>query len=120
MRSFLKTCALLSATAALAACSLLPKPTPKAKVLKFPREDVSDGTKREPRKVGKVLMVNMLGAFVLIETGTNAAPVQGTALKTMRDGVETGVLTVSGERRGTVIAADITTGTPALGDDVML
>ena len=38
--------------------------------------------------------------------------------KCFRDGVETGVLTVSGERQGTHIIADIVTGSPRRGDQV--
>jgi hypothetical protein len=43
-------------------------------------------------------------------------PEPGLALTCFREGVDSGVLTVSGERQGTHIIADIVTGTPRKGD----
>lgn len=91
---------------------------PRATPLKFPKTNTSDGTKREPKAAGVILLVNADAGFVLIETEGRIQPDSGTALKTMRGGQETGILTVSEERRGTHVTADIVSGTPRKGDQV--
>jgi hypothetical protein len=112
------------ACCAVAACNapLLPKwakrkPVPKAVPLKFPKP-TSDGTKGTPRQAGAILFVNADGGFVLIDSHGWSPPTEGTALKVMRDGKEAGVVTVSSERQGSHVIADIITGTPRKGDQV--
>jgi hypothetical protein len=99
-------------------CSLLKKePIPKAVPLKFPKASEIKG--QQPRQMGKITMVNEIGQFVLVELGAGAVADSGSTLKCMRNGTETGTLKVSPERRGKWIAADIVSGTPSLGDEVL-
>jgi hypothetical protein len=91
---------------------------PKPNVIRFPRDNASDGTPKEPRLVGQIAMVNEEDRFVLITCDAWKPPQQGTALKAMRSGTETGILNVNAERRGTYVTADIVTGTPSRGDQV--
>ncbi len=93
------------------------KPVPKATPLKFPKP-TSDGTKGTPKQAGAILFVNAEGGFVLIDSHGWLPPTEGTALKVMRDGKETGVVTVSSERQGSHVIADIVTGAPRKGDQV--
>lgn len=94
------------------------KEVPRAKPIRFPKANVSDGTKGTPKQVGTVLMVNTDGNFVLIDSSGWLMPEKGTALKCMREGQETGVVAVGSERKGTHVAADVVTGTPQKGDQV--
>ena len=104
---------------ALAACDWLkPAPVPKAMPLRFPKENPTDAAKAKRRQVGTVLLVNAESGFVLVETHGAARLESGQALKCLRDGADSGVLTVSGERQGTHVVADIVTGTPRKGDQV--
>jgi hypothetical protein len=87
-------------------------------VVSFPKENVSDGTKREPKLAGRVAMVNTSGKFVLLECDVWTAPAEGTALKCLRYGAETAILAASKERRGSYVVADIVKGSPQRGDEV--
>ena len=109
---------------AVASCSMphLPKwakrkPVPKAVPIRFPKP-TSDGTKGTPKQAGAILFVNAEGGFVLIDSHGWSPPTEGTALKVMHEGKAAGVVTVSSERRGSHIIADIVTGTPRKGDQV--
>ncbi len=84
----------------------------------FPKENPFDGIRRDPKRAGRIAMVNADGGFVLIDSGVWSPPVAGTALKCMRDGVETGVVAVGKEQRGAFVTADIVKGLPQRGDDV--
>ena len=113
-----------AACCAVAGCALpklpklsLRKPVPKATPIRFPKEDPSD-PKGKRRQIGKILLVNSEAGFVLVEIRGATPPDPGLALKCFRDGAETGILTVSGERHGMNIIADIVTGTPRKGDQV--
>jgi hypothetical protein len=75
--------------------------------------------KNEPHRVGSVALVNGEMRFALVDTGTLYQPPKGVALKTFSNGQQTGVLSVSGERKPPFIAADIVQGTPSRGDDVV-
>lgn len=109
----------LSFALTVSACSLIRKPVPKAVPVRFPGPGESVGARVGLRKIGTVMLVNEAGKFVLIETGLLGAPGLGVVLKTVRGGADTGSLSVSNERRGSVITADIVSGSPARGDDVM-
>jgi len=63
-------------------------------------------------------MVNTDGKFVLISCDAWSAPAEGTALKCLRNGIETGIVNVGKERRGAYVTADIVTGAPERGDQV--
>jgi len=109
---------------AMTACSSLPLPkwarrkqVPRATPIRFPKP-TSDGTKGTPRQAGAILFVNAEGGFVLIDSHGWSMPTEGTALRVMRDGVETGVVMVGSERQGSHIIADIVTGAPRKGDQV--
>lgn len=90
----------------LAGCALLGKKRPAA-----PPE-------RQPRRVGTVALVGRDHSFALIDVGLHYLPPAGRALKAFRDGQETGVLAVSGERNGPFVAADIVGGQPGQGDEI--
>ena len=94
------------------------KEVPRAKAIRFPKANVSDGTKGTPKQVGTVLMVNADGNFILIDSSGWLMPEKGAALKCMREGMETGVVAVGSERKGTHVAADVVTGAPQRGDQV--
>ena len=109
---------------AVASCNSLPlpkwakrKPVPKAVPIHFPKYDPTDA-KGKRRQIGTILLVNADAGFVLVETRGGEQPESGAALKCQRDGADTGVLIVSGERQGSHVIADITTGTPRKGDQV--
>jgi hypothetical protein len=106
--------------AVLSACLSLPwkKKAVVPQVVSFPRANVSDGTKGEPRLIGKVAMVNTEGHFVLLECDAWSAPAEATALKCFRYTAETAILSASRERRGEYVVADIVKGTPQRGDEV--
>jgi hypothetical protein len=102
----------------LGACNWMKrKPIPKAVPIRFPKA-TSDGTTGKPKSVGTILLVNAEAGFVLIDSHGWTQPEVGTALKCIRDGVDTGVLTVGDERQGSHVVADIVTGTPKKGDQV--
>jgi len=63
--------------------------------------------------------VNQKAGFVLIETDGFAPPVEGVTLKSMRAGVEVGVMKVSAERRREFFTADIVSGSPQRGDKAL-
>ena len=86
--------------------------------MSFPKVSPFDGTRRDPKRVGRIAMVNVEGGFVLIDSDAWSPPVAGTALKCMREGTETGVVAVGKEQRGAFVAADIVKGSPQRGDDV--
>jgi hypothetical protein len=73
---------------------------------------------RAPKLAGRIAMVSSDAKFVLIESDAWSIPPEGTALKCLRYGAETAVLTISKERRGNYIAADIVKGAPQRGDEV--
>ena len=110
---------------AVASCSSLHlpqwakrKPVPKAVPIRFPKTNTSDGTKGKPKPVGTILLVNAAAGFVLIDAHGWALPDAGTALKCIRDGADSGILAVGGERQGSHVIADIVTGAPKKGDQV--
>jgi hypothetical protein len=113
-----------AALLAAASCTVLScewaggKKVPKATVIRFPKAGASDGTRRDPKLSGTILMVNAEGNFVVVDSGVWMPPEAGSALKCMRDGVETGVVAVGRERRGSHVVADIVTGQPRKGDQV--
>lgn len=94
------------------------KPIPKAVPIRFPKANTSDGTKGKPRAVGTILLVNAEAGFVLIDAHGWVLPEGGTALKCLRDGVDSGIVTVGSEKQGSHVIADIVTGNPKKGDMV--
>lgn len=103
----------------LEACTWMKgKQVPKATAIRFPKESTADGTKGKRKQIGTVLLVNADAGFVLIDAHGWALPEAGMALKCLRDGVDSSILTVSGERQGSHVIADIVTGAPRKGDQV--
>ena len=65
-------------------------------------------------------MVDKEKRFVLIDLQSNLyLPEPGVMLRTLRDGTETAKLKVAPERKRPFIAADVITGEPAAGDQVV-
>lgn len=109
----------------VAACAMpqLPKwarrkQVPKAVPVRFPKANETDAATGKRKPIGTILLVNAEAGFVLIETHSRTQPEAGMALKCIRDGADSGVLIVSGERQGSHVIADITTGAPRKGDQV--
>lgn len=71
-----------------------------------------------PRKVGTVAFVNNDLHFVLIDVGSLYIPASGQALKTFTGATESGIVSVSPERKRPFISADIVKGAPQKEDDV--
>jgi len=69
--------------------------------------------------VGTIVSVNETGNYVLIDTGGIVMATKGTALKSFSGGQQTAILTVSPEQRPPFMIADIISGTPHNGDQVM-
>jgi hypothetical protein len=91
---------------------------PKPTIVAFPKGNQSDGTNREPRLIGRVTLVNEEGRFALIHCDAWVPPAPGTAVKCLRGGQESAVLTVGSERRGAYVTADFVTGKPQRYDQV--
>jgi hypothetical protein len=131
MLSIARTLLAALSCCAVAACTLprvaqmvhLPKwakraEVPKAMPVRFPKLNSQDAGTGKRRPIGTILLVNAEAGFVLIDTRGGVQPDAGMALKCIRDGADSGVLIVSGERQGSHVIADITTGTPKKGDQV--
>jgi hypothetical protein len=67
---------------------------------------------------GKVASVNPSLRFVVIDFGLNAAPAVDQRLGVYRQGQKVGEVKISGQGRNNIIAADITAGEAALGDEI--
>jgi hypothetical protein len=99
----------------VAGCSRNKGVKPKLISFRYANEQAAKG---QPRSVGKVVMVNGAGRFVVIESGPWGAPEKDAPLKCFREGKEIGVVVMSVERRGRLLTADIVTGDIARGDEV--
>jgi hypothetical protein len=107
----LLTALLVTALLATTGCSTLLRLVPH-------RKKPASHPVTAPQDVGRVALVNASLGFVLIETRSMYTPPPGQALKTFRNGQETGVLAVTAERNHPFVAADIVRGAPAIGDQV--
>ena len=108
---------LIALLAVATGCSLFKPKAVKPKVVSFKIAN-EEAAKGQPRSVGRITMVNSSGNFVIIESGPWGAPEKGVALKGFRDGTEVGILTMSSERRGRFLTADIVSGEFHRGDEV--
>ncbi|MDP9292356.1 MAG: hypothetical protein M3O82_08335 [Verrucomicrobiota bacterium] len=68
--------------------------------------------------MGTVAFVNNDLHFVLIDVGSLYVPAAGQALKTFTGPTESGIVSVSPERKRPFISADIVKGAPQKEDDV--
>ncbi len=73
-----------------------------------------------PTWVGRVVMVDAVHRFVLVDAGSASAPAAGRDVVTLRDKRQTALLRVTAEERPPYIAMDIVEGEPALGDQAAL
>lgn len=73
-----------------------------------------------PTWVGRVVMVDTVHRFVLVDAGSSSAPAAGRDVVTLRDKRQTALLRVTAEARPPYIAMDIVEGEPALGDQAAL
>ena len=73
-----------------------------------------------PTWVGRVVMVDAVHRFVLVDAGSGSAPAAGRDVVTLRDKRQTALLRVTAEARPPYIAMDIVEGEPALGDQAAL
>lgn len=100
---------LLSCVIALAfgGCALWPRSKPKPA-----------SSPQPPRMVGTIVLINEAMGFALIDAGMSFAGTSEQALKSFSGDKETGVLTISEERRRPFLIADIVKGAPKKGDQV--
>ena len=73
-----------------------------------------------PTWLGRVVMVDTLPRFVLVDAGSASAPAAGRDVVTLRDKRKTALLRVTAETRPPYVAMDILEGEPALGDQAAL
>lgn len=93
---------------ALPACSLLGPKKP----------DIPEATL--PTWLGRVVMVDEVHGFVLVDTGARTVPVAGVKVFTLRDQQKTSSLRATGEARPPYLALEVLEGMPALGDQAVL
>ena len=70
-----------------------------------------------PRYLGRVAAVNEELGYVIVEG--RHLPAAGDRAILLRDGAEAAVVRFTGRTRGTFAAADVTEGTPRIGDEVV-
>ena len=98
----------VAAAGLLSACGLLGKK----------EDDTPEATL--PTWVGRVVMVDATHRFVLVEGGMLARLAPDANLLAFREGRRTAALRLTAENRPPYLAADITEGLPAIGDNVAL
>lgn len=108
------------------------KPSKKAKAVAKPapekmgaREMTAVPTSTPPPQAvavaepsGKIASVNSGLRFVVIDFGLNVAPAADQRLGVYRQGQKVGEVKISGQGRNNIIAADITAGEAAVGDEI--
>jgi len=73
-----------------------------------------------PTWIGRVVMVDAEHRFVLVDTGAPLKLAAGQKMIAFRDRQRTSSLVVTPDNRPPFLAAEISDGTPALGDQVAL
>lgn len=73
-----------------------------------------------PTWLGRVVMVDEVHGFVLVDTGARTVPVAGVKVFTLRDQQKTSSLRATGEARPPYLALEVLEGMPALGDQAVL
>ena len=68
--------------------------------------------------VGKVVSVNAVVRFVVLDFPLNSMPAMGQKMSVYHAGQKTGEIKISGPQNETNIVADITAGTVQAGDEV--
>jgi hypothetical protein len=73
-----------------------------------------------PAWIGRVIMVDSVNRFVLVDTGAAVAPAAGTVVTTLREKRRSGVLRVTEDARPPYVAMEIVEGDPQSGDQAAL
>ncbi len=73
-----------------------------------------------PAWVGRIVMVDPVNRFALVDTGAPSQLAPGTKLLSFRDQSRTALLAATTESRPPFLAVDITDGLPSTGDQVAL
>ena len=85
------------------------------------QQRAAKSTRAGPVVIGSVAVVDEEKRFVLIDLESNLyLPPPGMALRTTNAKGETGRLRTSPEEKRPFVAADIVSGDPAVGDEVLL
>lgn len=72
----------------------------------------------DTRLVGRIVSVNQVGNFVVLQFPGGRLPALGQSLAVYREGLKVGELKVSGPQRDDHIVADVTAGEVRAGDEV--
>lgn len=105
MKVFLRTAAAAMLAAGIAGCALFGPRGPQV-----PEASL-------PAWIGRVVMVDMVHRFALVDTGGSAAPAPGTTVTTIREKRRTAVLRATAEARAPYVAMEIVVGSPGVGDE---
>ena len=73
-----------------------------------------------PSWIGRVVMVDTVHRFVLVDTGASVAPAAGTLVTTLREKRRSGLLRVTEDARPPYVALEILEGDPQSGDQAAL
>lgn len=73
-----------------------------------------------PTWLGRVVMVDEVHRFVLVDTGNRTVPAAGVKVFTLRDKQKTSSLRATGEARPPYLALEVLEGMPALDDQAVL
>lgn len=73
-----------------------------------------------PTWLGRVVMVDQVHGFVLVDTGARTVPATGVRVFSLRDKQKTSTLRATGEARPPYLALEVLEGMPALGDQAVL
>jgi len=86
----------------------------------FPPKEPAVPEATLPSWIGRVVMVDGVHRFVLVDTGGGAPPRPGTLVMTLREKRRTGLLRVTEDARPPYVAMEILEGDPQLGDQAAL
>ncbi len=108
MKTFLRPLVLTALAGGLGGCALLGPKEPA----------IPEATL--PSWIGRVVMVDSVHRFVLVDTGAAAAPSAGALVTTLREKRRTGLLRVTEDVRPPYVAMEIVEGDPQSGDQAAL
>jgi hypothetical protein len=73
-----------------------------------------------PTWLGRVVMVDEVHRFALVDTGSRTVPAAGVMVFTLQEKQKTSTLRATGEARPPYLALEIVDGLPAIGDQAVL
>lgn len=73
-----------------------------------------------PTWLGRVVMVDEVHRFALVDTGSRTVPAAGVNVFTLREKQKTSTLRATGEARPPYLALELIDGLPAIGDQAVL